>query len=38
MSKNVRLPKDAAQYYDWLVSQSYNVENQIKQVPKKDAN
>ena len=33
MSKNMKLPKDAAQYYDWLVGQSYHIENQIKQVP-----
>ena len=34
MSRNLKLPKDAAQYYDWLVGQSYTLENQIKQVPK----
>ena len=34
MSRKQRLPKDAAQYYDWLVGQSFTIENQIKQVPK----
>ncbi len=34
MNRNMKLPKDAAQYYDWLVGQSYTLENQIKQIPK----